>query len=268
MNRSDAWKTWAIVIGLLLFTGLASAAWLWLSSQEETQTDSQVAKVERETEPITIRVGDFVLGDELLGIDFINEKIEGTQINPWLVVAAAAGIVTVLVGAIGLFLAIITVFTDRQVSRVYSDESYQSARAELNQRDAESLKDTQEIRPPASSPSSPRRLQWSVVSTSILILIMVWITGLIFGIAFFGDTTWEFAGLTISAVAIVNLVLIVISIVVLALVIRAREPDDLDFGKTDNNPVNWSYVWVILSGALIFGLGAGLAIAMSSIPTG
>jgi hypothetical protein len=60
----------------------------------------------------------------------------------------------------------------------------------------------------------------------------------------------------------------VISIVVLALAIRAREPDDLDFGKTDNNPVNWSYVWVILSGALIFGLGAGLAIAMTSLPAG
>jgi hypothetical protein len=257
-----------IIIGLLLFTGLASAAWLWLSSQEETSTDSQAAKTERETEPITIRVGDFVLGDELLAIDFINEKIEGTQINPWLVVAAAAGILTVLVGGSGLLIAIISVITSRQVSKVYSDESYQSARTELNQRDAQSLKETQEIKPTATTPSPPRRLQWSVVSTSILILIMVWITGLIFGVAFFGDTTLEIAGRSFSAVAILNLVLIVISIVVLVLAIRAREPDDLDFGKTDNDPVNWNYVWVILSGALIFGLGAGLAIAMSSISTG
>lgn len=268
MKRSEAWKTWGIVIGLLLFTGLASAAWLWLGNQEETQTDTPIAKVERETEPITIRIGDFVLGDELLGIDFINENIEGTQINPWIVVAAAAGILTVLVGAIGLFLAIISVITNRQVSKVYSDESYKAALAELNQRDAESLKSTQEIRPPTTSPSPQRRLRWSVVSNSILFLIMVWITGSIFAVAFFGDTTWEIAGLSISVVAIVNLVLMVISIVVLVLAIRAREPDDLDFSKTDNDPVNWNYVWIILSGALILGLGAGLAIAMGSISAG
>jgi hypothetical protein len=268
LNRSDSWKTWGIIIGLLLFTGVASAAWLWFSNQEDEQSASQVAKIEKETEPITISFGDYVLGKELLGIDFVSEKIEGTQINPWLVVAAAAGIVTVFVGGIGLFLALITVITSRQVSKVYADEGFQTARVELNRRDAESLKGKQETRSQAASPGPQRRLRWSVAVNSILVLLLVWIAGLIFGVAFFGDTTWDIAGLSVSAVAILNLVLIVISLIVLALTIRSREPDDLDLSKTDNNPVNWSYVWVVLSGALIFGLGAGLAIAMSSISTG
>ncbi len=266
MNRSYTWKTWAFVIGLLLFTGLASATWLWLSNQEESQTKSQVAAVDQEIEPITISVGDYVLGNELLDIPFVNEYIEGTQLNPWLVVGASFVILAGLVGAIGLSLALLSLITSRQVSKVYADEDFQSSVATLNQRDVESLKEIQETSPRATAPAPQRRVRWSVITTSLLILIMVWIAGLIFGAAFYGDTTWEFLGVEVSAVAIVNLVLIAITILILALTIRAHEPGELDSSKTDYNPVNWNYVWIVLSGALIVGIGAGLAIAMPLIP--
>jgi hypothetical protein len=265
LNRNDAWKTWAIVIGLLIFTGIASAAWLWLSNQEDAQSESQIAQVERETEPITISIGAYVLGDELLSIPFISENIEGTQINPWLFAIAAFAIVAVLIGGMGFILGIVSLITSRQVSKVNADEEFQASIAELNQRDAAKLKELQESRVSAPTPTPERRLRWSVITTSLLILVIVWIAGLAFGVAFFGDTTWEIAGLEISAVAIMSFVLIAITLVVLVVTIRSHKPGELDSSKTDYNPVNWNYVWVVLTGALIFGLGAGLAIAMTSI---
>jgi hypothetical protein len=265
LNRSDTWKTWAIVIGLLIFTGVASAAFLWFSNQEESQTDSQVAAVDRETEPITISVGDYVLGDELLGIPFISEKIEGVQINPWLVVIASFVFVAALVGGIGLFLALISMITSRQVSKVYADEGFQASVATLSQHDKESLQKKRETKPVAASPAPERRLRWSLITSALLVVVLVWIAGLVYGVAFLGDTTWNILGADVNAVTFINLLLVAITIIIIAATIRAHEPGELDSSKTDNNPVNWSYVWIILSGALILGIGAGLAIMSTTI---
>jgi preprotein translocase subunit Sec61beta len=268
LNGSDAWKTWTIVIGLLIFTGVASAAWLWYSAQDDAQEETQTSAEEREIEPVTISVGDYVLGNDLLKIGFISENVEGFQINPWLVVGISAGVASLLVGAMGLGMTVITVVTSRQVTNVFEDESYQSSQAKLVQKDAEAITEKQGTRPVAASTGPERRLSWSVVTTTILILLLVWITGLIFGVAYFDDTTWEIAGLAINPVTFISLGLVILTIVVMALIIRSREPGELDSNKTDNNPVNWNYVWIILSGAVIFGLGAGLAFAMSSLPAG
>jgi hypothetical protein len=262
LNRSEAWKTWAIVIGLLIFTGLASAAWLWLSNQDDAGSTAEIESVQKETEPITISVGDYVLGNELLGIDFINDNIEGFQIDPWLVFVISLGVVTLIVGGIGIGITLITVITSRQVSKAYEDKGFRESQVKLTEQDAAVTKARQETRPVASPEVAERRLRWSVVTTSLLIIILVWITGLIFGVAYFGDTTWEIAGQSVSAVTLINLILILLTIIVLALIIRAREPGDLDSSKTDYNPVNWSYVWIIVTGALIVGIGAGLAFAM------
>lgn len=267
MNRSDTWKTWAIVIGLLIFTGVASAAFLWFSNQAESQTDSQVAAEERETNPITVSVGDYVLGDELLGIPFISENIEGVQINPWLVVISSFVLVAALVGGIGLFLALISMISSRQVSKVYADESFHAAVATLSQHDKESLQEKQETRPVDTSPAPEKRLRWSLITSALLIVILVWTAGLVFGVAFLGDTTWNLLGAEVNAVSFINLILLAVTIIIIAATIRAHEPGELDSSKTDNNPVNWSYVWIILSGALILGIGAGLAI-MSTTMTG
>ena len=267
MNRSDTWKTWGIVIGLLIFTGLASAAFLWFSSQEESQSDSEVAAADRETEPITISVGDYVLGDELLSIPFISENIEGRQINPWLVVIASFAVVAALVGGIGLFLALLSMITSRQVSKVYADEGFHASVAKLSQQDKDSLQGKQESRPIATTPAPERRLRWSLITTALLIVILVWAAGLVYGVAFLGDTTWNILGAEVDAASLINLLLVATTIVIIAVTIRAHEPGELDSSKTDDNPVNWNYVWIILSGALILGVGAGLAI-MSTTMTG
>jgi len=267
LKRSDSLKTWAFVLGLLLFTGLASAAYLWFSSQEDTSSSTETASVAQETQPITVSIGDYVLGDELLGIPFVNDKIEGTQLNPWIVVIAAIILVSVLIGGIGTALAVVSLISSRQVAKVYSDEEYQHSAAALSQREQETVKELQETRPVAASDPPERKLRWSLITSALLIVILVWAAGLAFGIAFFGDTTWQIFGADVSVVTVINIVLVAITIAIIAITIRAHEPGELDSSKSDYNPVNWSYVWIILSGVLILGIGAGLAILSTTMPS-
>ena len=265
MKRSDTWKTWIVIIGLLVFTGLATAGYLWFSGKEETQSATQAEAVDRETEPITVSIGDYVLGDELLGIPFIKDSIEGVQLNPWLVVIASFILVALLVGGMGTVLALISFFTSRQVAKVYADEEYQQSVAALSQHDKEVIKDLQETRPVVAAEEPERRLRWSLIVTALMIITLVWVTGLIFGVAFLGDATWHIFGADVSVVTIINFALVAITIAIIGYTIRAHEPGELDSSKTDYNPVNWSYVWIIISGALILGIGAGLAIASTTM---
>ena len=67
-----------------------------------------------------------------------------------------------------------------------------------------------------------------------------------------------------SPIAVINGILILITIVVLVLTARARKPGALDNPENDNDPVNWGYIWILLSGLIIVGIGTGLAIALRS----
>ena len=154
------------------------------------------------------------------------------------------------------------------MAKVYADEGFQASVATLSQHDKEVLQELQDDRPTAEVIEPERRLRWSIVVTAILILLLVWSAGLVYGVAFLGNTTWQILGAEVSAVMFINLILVVVTIIIMAGVIRAHEPGELDSSKTDYNPVNWSYVWIILSGALILGIGAGLAIASTVIAAG
>lgn len=266
MDRINGLKTWAIIIGLLIFTGAASAAWLWFSNLEDDTGTTRVAEVEQQSEPITVSVGDYVLGEDLLGIDFISQNIEGLELNPWLVLIGAAVVVSVLIGAIGTGITLVSLFTSRQVSKVYEDERYQEAQAKLQQHDKELIDALNADRPVATPAAKEVRTRRSMLVTALLFVMLVWITGNIFGVAFFGTTTWEIFGLSLSPIFVINIALILVTVGVIAILFRVREPEELDISKTDNNPVNWNYVWIILSGALIFGLGTGLVIAMGNLP--
>jgi Flp pilus assembly protein TadB len=262
LGKSESWKTWIIVIGLLIFAGLASAAWLWLSNQESTESERQEMVVESESEPITIQVKDYVLGNDLLQLDFISKNVDGQQVDAGMAFLIISGIVIAVVGATGLLIALVTFFFNRGVTKVYGDESYQAATITLDQRQKTWIKDHQQEQPRAAEVEPEQRSRWSFLATSLLIIIIVWIAGLIAGFTLLKDTTWEIAGLEVSAATVVNLTLILTTIIILYAVARSHEPDELDGSTTDNQPVNWGTIWVILSGLLIVGAGTGAAIAL------
>ena len=263
MKLSESAKNWIIAIGLLLFAGIASAAWLYYSSQDSA-AGSSTEVPPTELVPVIIQIEDFVLGSDLLQIGPVSD-FNGSEFNQGMVILIAFALVTALVVGFGLFITVISWFTSRQVTAVVADEEYQTAATTLSNREKERLKEWHDQQPTGDLLSSDQRARSSWFATSLLIILLVWITGLILSVTFLADITWNIFGLEVSAALVVNLLLIISAAVILYAVARRREPADLDSGETDNYPVNWGTVWVLVSGLIIVGIGTGLAIAMRSI---
>ena len=85
---------------------------------------------------------------------------------------------------------------------------------------------------------------------------------MLLGNAIFQGEEVEIGEQLVNPVAILNLFLILLTVVTLIAVFRSNPTADPDSNATDYRPVNWGWIWVILSGLLIVGIGTGLAIAM------
>ncbi|MCI0394604.1 MAG: hypothetical protein L0322_06660 [Chloroflexi bacterium] len=269
MNRSDSWKTWGLIIALLLISGLASAAWPFISARLSGEDGRRTEAVEEEIEPITIQVKDYVLGSDLLKIPFISENIDGRQLDPFL----ALGLVTALVVgglvAMGLPLGFLYVMLDRAAKRVKSEESYQTAVTTLKKQESENLKQIRREQPADPKPEAPVMPRWSVVSTSLIILLFVLFLAFAFAPSFGLVEEMEQSDRLISPVRIASWVLMGLTLIVLFFVFRGRSRQlAVDDAESDDRPVPWGWVWVVVSGVLIVGLGTGLAIALRSMPAG
>lgn len=267
MSRRESWKTWVIVAGLLLFAGLASAAWPFISDAISGGSEPDLGQVEQEATIITIDIRNMLLGDELIKIKFIADNVDGLQFTAWEVFLISLGVVLVLTGALGLLFTLLSVVLGRQVVIVQADERYQNAVVELDNRQKAALAELREHQP-KESPHPERTARWPLIATSIVILIFVWIAGILLGVSYFGDSTVELLGRQVSAAALFNAILLLVTLAVLVLVIRIRKPAEIDELDTDYNPVNWGYVWILLTGLVVVGIGAGLAVATRAAGAG
>lgn len=261
MSNRESWKTWAAIAGLLIFAGLASAIMPFLLDQlgGDGSTATEVAGEPLET---TIDVSQLpFIGEVLVEIPFVSENIQGRPITALQAFGVAFGAVLVGVGAVGLLITVLTVIFDRLVTRVYADEAYQEATAELQQREKSRVKELQENQPAIVGTEQGTRSRWSMGIFAFIFLLFVWIIGLTIGTVYFEDTEVDILGLTIGAVALFNLILGLITILVLFLALRHRDPEELENPASDNNPVNWGFIWIVVSGLLIVGIGAGAALA-------
>jgi hypothetical protein len=260
LSNRESWKTWAAVAALLIFAGLASALVPFLLDQADDSSSS--AEEVREPWETTIDVSQLpFIGVVLVEIPFIADNIQGQPITALQAFGIAFGVVLVSVGAVGLLITVAVLLFDRLVKRVYSDEGYQESTTELQQREKARAKELQQGHPTVAGPEKKTRSRWSMGVYAFIFLLFVWIGGLTLGAAYFGDAEVEFLGLTIGATAALNLVLGLITIVILFLALRGRDPEELENPPSDNNPVNWGYIWIIVSGLLIVGMGAGAAMA-------
>jgi hypothetical protein len=265
LSKSESRSTWVIVFALILFAGVASAAWPFIADLigGDSGQESATAEIEAENTVIVIDIQELPLSDAFVLLPFDTENVGDILLSQVEVLAIATGIALISVGGLGLLIALVTWLLSKQITAVATDEDYQAAQAELDKRakaELEAVNQDQSL----NEPHPERSERWSTISTSIVILIFVWIAGLVLGLSLFGDATYEINGREVNPVAIINGVLILITIVVLVLTARARKPGALDAPENDNAPVNWGYVWILLSGLIIVGIGTGLAIALRS----
>lgn len=262
MSNRDSLKTWAAVAVILIFAGLASAVVPFLLDQADANS-APSEDATREPLETTIDVSQLpFIGEVLVEIPFIAENIQGQPITALQAFGIAFGVVLVGIGAVGVLITVVVLIFDRLARRTYENEGYQTASAELQQREKDRVKELQKDKPTAAGPEKQVRSRWSMGIYAFIFLLFVWIVGLALGAVYLADTEVEILGLTFSGTFVLNLVLGLITIAILYLSLRRRDPEELENPASDNNPVNWGYIWIVVSGLLIVGLGAGAALAM------
>lgn len=265
MKKSSSWTTWAVVALLLIFAGIASAVVPLVVDEIQTGgDDNRVTRQERDPQSTTIDVSQLpFIGEVLVEIDFIQENVQGQTITLLQAFGIALGVVLVGVGGLGLIIALVMAFYGRMVDKVYADESYQTAEAELSRREKATLKELADEQSAASPADPRRRARNSGIIFGFMIVMMAGIAALIIGVSILDGGSWNIFGLAVSAGGFA-LIVALITAVLLFLAFRRRDPMEFEHPESENKPVDWGMIWVIITGLIVVGIGAGIAIAFST----
>lgn len=264
LKQSESLKTWGIVFVLLIFAGLASAVVPLIVDElgaGSSETESENAD---EATAIILDVENMLLGDELMQITLIAEQINGRSLEVWQALAIISGIVLIAVGSLGLILTLVAIILSRMISTVYADEGFQKAQSELEKKQQALLKERQQNQPAVERDEPEARARGAAYVFSFIFLLFVWIVGLVLGANTLDGGTLQIGTFSLSASTLLNIVLVLVTLLALVLAARRQGAARLFSGKTENMPVNWGIIWVIVSGLLIVGLGTGAAIALTS----
>lgn len=245
MSRSESWKTWGAIIGILIVFGLLAALWPAIISLDFLSLAGGGTAVARETET-------FVLVPPPL--PFL-PAIEPITLSGFQAIIILAVIVVGVVAVTGLIIGLINLFLSRQATSVEASESYQEKSAALEKKEKARLSEKQEGRPAA--PSQQRDYsRWAVVATSLTVLMFAIFFGFLVSSALFPG------GQIIRQDTIVNITAIIAGafalITLLILLLRMDRERLSAVEETDYSGIPWDTIAIILTGVLVVGLGIGL----------
>jgi hypothetical protein len=256
--------TWLIIIGLIVVGGLASAVWPAISAELNIGRAGELAAARPEPEPIVIEVEDHLLGELLVvpGLgEFLAENVDGLEISQPLaigiLVAVTVGSLVFLAGP----LALIYTRLEKSASTVQEDENFKTAVSALEKRQQAELKEKKQAKPAHIRGNEASDRRGFAYTMAFLGIIFAWVVGAIIGhMISGGDMITTENGRLINPVSIATLVVLAITLAGFFVYFRfIRKPEEIDPAETDYAPVSWGWIWVVVSGLLIVGVGTGLA---------
>lgn len=266
MKSFETLRTWLIVIGLLLFSGLASLGWITLSERgseaffevEQALNVDIGLPFETDVDPVTIQLDDYLLGEVLVEAPLI-QRLDGVQVPPLLLAAILAAITVGGLVAMGLPLAFIYVRLDQQTEATKEDPGFQERQQALEQRQKEMLKERNERQPAGDIPSHemPR---YRVISTSIVILFFVILMGLALSETFFPEGEIRIDGSVLNPALPVSAVLTIVTVLILVGYYGRRT--ETTNGGDGEAGIPWGMIWVVVSGLIFVGIGTGIMLAI------
>ena len=256
--------TWAIIIGLILVGGLASAVWPAISAQLNIGNAAELAAAQPDPEPIVIELEDHLLGELLVvpGLgDFLNENVDGLEFSQSLAIGVLVAVNLGSLVILGVPLAVIYTRLESQASEIQEDEDFKAAVSALDKRQTAELKEQQQANPARIEGDEVSDRRGFAYTMAFLGIIFAWVVGTVIGHAVYGGEMLETnSGDLINPVSIVSLIVLVIVLVGYFVYFRfIRNPEEIDPAESDYSSVSWGWVWVIVSGMNIVGVGAGLA---------
>lgn len=252
MSKLKALGTPAIIVLILIGSALLTAVFPIardaLTTAMTGETRPTVAVEPSGPETVTLDVDGYLLGDELIKIPALQE-VNGTETNSLVVLGALAAVVIGGLVALTLPIAAFVVLGDRMAGRVKEDPQFQAGVAALEQKEQAFVKERMATQPAKPRPSGymPR---WAAISTGLLIILLAYFTGLIIGAGFGGDGR-GFAN-----------VFALIALLLVAWRLRPGRVEALDVERSDAPRIPWGAIWVVLTGAIMIGLGIGAMVAV------
>lgn len=265
MSKNESLKTWGIIIALLILSGVATATWQWASARTTTARE-HVAVPRSEPPVLEIRLRDYVVGD-LLAETPVIQDLDGRQFNQFEALGILIALTLVPLIALALPIAFIFMRLDKQTATVKETETFKTAATQLSKREDAEVKQIRQAQPAKPRRPDPTMPRWSVISTSLIVVLFVMFLGFMLGRAtlphesLMGHTIVDPAVMLMWASGLVTAV-------VLFFVLRGKARALAASDDGDYSPPPWGWIWVIITGLLIVGLGTGLSLILRNMPSG
>jgi hypothetical protein len=263
LSENGNWRNWAIVFVLLIVFGAATA--LWSSNTPDISLFGgnrvDIPDVPVEVMPIELDIPIVSLpgGERTIGGQHL-------EFSPFLGIGVLTGIIVGLVVLAGLGITFLNTFLVRQVTAVATNPDVQERQSVLAQRETDRLKQMQAGRAAHPIPDH-NRPRWSIISTSLLILLFVAFFGMIINDTFIpnGEYVLERANGVTEVVSSASRVvggLVIAALLVLIAVFRPQKIAAVD--QTDGAGIPWDSIAVVFTGLLVVGIGVAAMVYLGS----
>ena len=260
----DKLQTYGLIVALLLIA-LMSPVIISVTNNVLSGSGRERREVEapNETEEIVIQIDKLLLGEELVKIPFLADlNQDPIKVSAPILMLVLAGVFVGGIVVVGGGLAMTYKFLDNFVLRTKGDNEFQATVSQMEKKQKDELKLINKASPadPIPSHEEPR---WSVAATSIIAVLFAWTMGQLLATVFFPTGNIAIGEQLISGASILSWVFIILTVVLLAFVYRPR----VFIAESDaaaNKETDWGIIWVIVAGAVIVGIGAGLMFAVRS----
>ncbi len=246
MSENGTWKSVATIVVVLIGFAILTAVWSSLTSGFNINLGGaeKVASVPAEVTPIELNIPAI--------------SAETIELSPFAAIGILGGVIVALVVGVGIGIAVLNRLVSRQTTAALESNTYKEYQLNHTKREKEALIEAKKVRPAHKAPdhTEPR---WSVVSTSLLILLFVWFFGMIVNFTLVPSGEYVLAsGKLINSASLVVGTMIAITLIVIFTRIRAQRLADVD--QTDNAGIPWDFIAVLVSGLLFVGIGLGIMV--------
>jgi len=242
LSEKESIKNWVIILAALVLTSLVAVAWPAVVGGFQSPTG---ASVRPEVPVVTLPSPIFNM----------------TEVNGLVLVGALAVLVIGTVVVVGAIIGMAYRFLAKQTETIKDDKDFQSHLANLEARQKESVQKLRADRQAGPIPDH-NQFRWSVVSTSLVSLFLVYVATVVVNQAVIARDAQIMIG---SFGLSTRLVITVSSLLVTLLILlgRMRVERFAQMTTADNGPIPWDSIWVVLTGLVVVGIGIGFLVYLN-----
>jgi hypothetical protein len=253
LSDKNSLKTWAFLIGLIIFGGLATVVWQ-AGIVPSLSIGSSAPAVPASGEPETVEIRIRETNELLMDVPFL-ANMDGREYSAFSILGFLTLITVLPIALVGGGIALALRVGDRQTNQVKGSDVVKQSQVALNQRETERLKAVRQSKVPHPKPDNHDMPLWSLISTTLIAVTLVFFTSTLIG-----QYLPEGGSFT---PAMLNWTLILLTVGAMVWFFRGDLGQRL-YASDDREAaaIPWGWIWVIISGLLIVVLGLGFAVAM------